>query len=312
MIEASFEAIVPTPIVAEFEAIIPREKALPVANQDVTYCDNGRYVVEAEPDTVMTKVNVEVAIPIINKEYKATSNGVSYVRADDGAMMKEVRMEVDVPNGYDLTSLGFSPDENDNFNRHYREAMVYANYVRQTYKAGDSFYNDKKLVIMPYVDTSSVTKVGAMFRNCSNLEILAQLDFSSAKGDFVQVFDYCSALEKVRVSIPLITKINFCFRGCSRATVYVDDATNVTSWAGTFQGLKKPYVRGWKAGNIVYEGTDISAESINYLIANAVSAADGATTRTLNLYAAAKANWQASENYEYYAAMAADKLITIA
>lgn len=68
MIEASFEAVVPKAINAEFEAIIPREKAFDIVNKDIHIDANGRYKVKADAGTAMTQVNVEVDIQ--PKEFK--------------------------------------------------------------------------------------------------------------------------------------------------------------------------------------------------------------------------------------------------
>ena len=56
MIGATFNAVIPTPIIAEFEAIVPREKALEVKNKNITIEQNGSYTVKADADTIMTKV----------------------------------------------------------------------------------------------------------------------------------------------------------------------------------------------------------------------------------------------------------------
>lgn len=63
MIEASFEAVVPKAINAEFEAIIPREKAFDIVNKNIHIDANGRYEVKADAGTAMTQVNVEVEVP---------------------------------------------------------------------------------------------------------------------------------------------------------------------------------------------------------------------------------------------------------
>lgn len=68
MIEASFEAVVPKAINAEFEAIIPREKAFDIVNKDIHINTNGKYEVKANDGTAMTQVNVEVDIQ--PKEFK--------------------------------------------------------------------------------------------------------------------------------------------------------------------------------------------------------------------------------------------------
>lgn len=63
MIEASFEAVAPKAINAEFEAIIPREKAFDIVNKDIYIDTNGKYEVKADAGTAMTEVKVETNIP---------------------------------------------------------------------------------------------------------------------------------------------------------------------------------------------------------------------------------------------------------
>lgn len=62
MIEATFEAVVPTPAYAEFEAIVPRERSMPIINQERYFDTNGKYEIKSEEGTAMTKVDVEVDI----------------------------------------------------------------------------------------------------------------------------------------------------------------------------------------------------------------------------------------------------------
>ena len=80
MIEASFEAVVPKAINAEFEAIIPREKAFDIVNKDIHIDANGRYEVNADAGTAMTQVNVEVDIGnLLKGSIIATGSGVNSV-----------------------------------------------------------------------------------------------------------------------------------------------------------------------------------------------------------------------------------------
>lgn len=69
----------------------------------------------------------------------------------------------------------------------------------------------------------------------------------------------------------------------------------------------------WKQTDInLAQSSKLSAESIHYIIQNAVDVADGATARTLTLHATAKTNWQNSEYYEQDLAVLSTKGITIA
>lgn len=80
--------------------------------------------------------------------------------------------------------------------------------------------------------------------------------------------------------------------------------------------LELQYIRikNWKKYNLQFpQSSKLSAESIHYIIQNAMNVEDGAEEgRTLTLHATAKTNWQNSEYYEQDLAVLSTKGITIA
>lgn len=92
----------------------------------------------------------------------------------------------------------------------------------------------------------------------------------------------------------------------------VERCTNFTNFTGNRNPSTVHFTR-WKTTNIpLAQASKLLPESINYIIEHALGEEDGATQRTLTLHATAKANWQQDAEYEKYAAMAVEKLITIA
>lgn len=137
MIDATFNAIAPTPIIAEFEAIIPREKALEVKNKNITIEQNGTYTVKADADTTMTEVGVEV----------------------------------DIDMGADLSTLGYTKEMQDKWSSIIREGIANTKKLSEEWKpqnnsVGNNFsgrgYNAGSK-FMPDIDTSSLTSLQEMF-----------------------------------------------------------------------------------------------------------------------------------------------------
>lgn len=133
-------------------------------------------------------------------------------------------------------------------------------------------------------------------------------------GDFMRG----SSAINVPVIIPNgVTGTFMAFNQCSKIP-YIDlgevsvgsFSNNVFSGCSSLATLK---FTKWGKNNIPLNMTSVlTAESIHYIIQNAMSVADGATARTLTLHATVKTNWQNSEYYEQDLAVLTDKGITIA
>lgn len=124
--------VIPESIIVEFEAIVPREGTVPVDNKSVTITENGSHEVTANPNTVMSKVDITVDVPsspsieMQDKSITITENGSYTVSADEGKAMDNVSIEVIVPVtalselSKEITENGefeYIPDENGAFSR---------------------------------------------------------------------------------------------------------------------------------------------------------------------------------------------------
>jgi hypothetical protein len=123
---------------------------------------------------------------------------------------------------------------------------------------------------------------------------------------------------KVPVIIPNgVTSATTAFNNCKNIP-YIDlgEVSNNTFSSNVFSGcssLATLKFTKWGKNNIPLNMTSVlTAESIHYIIQNAMSLAEGATARTLTLHATAKANWEASEYYQEDLAVLEAKGITIA
>lgn len=124
----------------------------------------------------------------------------------------------------------------------------------------------------------------------------------------------------------LVTDLYYAFRECFnlKAINFVIDLSELGSTGNPVQStvtafsncqeLQYVRIKNWGKYNLQFsQSTKLSAESIHYLIQNAMNVEDGAEEgRTLSLQATAKKNWQNSEYYEQDLAVLEEKGITIA
>ena len=125
------------------------------------------------------------------------------------------------------------------------------------------FANCKKLVNVPYLDTSSAGRFDSMFSGCSKIKEIPNFDSSNVT-QFQSMFSNCLSLESLPeldysnatnfyglvqnapiknfpsgLSYPNVTNIAYMFAGCKDLAVvpndFFDDLTNVTEAAGAFQ-----------------------------------------------------------------------------
>ena len=94
-----------------------------------------------------------------------------------------------------------------------------------------------KLDGTPLLDTSKVTNMDSMFRDCSNLTAIPLLDTSSAT-DMSYMFRDCSNLTAIpELNTSKVTNMAHTFQGCSTLTVIpLLDTSNVTNMVYMFQG----------------------------------------------------------------------------
>lgn len=161
-------------------------------------------------------------------------------------------------------------------------SMYGAFYQCYTLKSIDEWYTPKNKSLH---DT---------FFRCYLLTDLPIIDTTNVT-DFGRTFSNCRNLKKIELT----------------------SVKNATTFVSMFEGnvgkLEEVYFTEWlKAGISISGASLLKAESIHYIIQNAMDVADGATARTLTLHATAKTNWQNSEYYEADLAVLEKKGITIA
>lgn len=157
------------------------------------------------------------------------------------------------------------------------------------------------------------------FINCSDL-IYVEIDSHNATSLFA-LFRSCSALKKVDINTDNATAMHqLCYNCPLLEEVYLTNVDKNTNFGamfdnGTINVVTLKFSK-WKQANIALGGLQkLIPQSINYIIEHALGEEDGVTARTLTLHATAKANWMdttQNPDYDYYQAMATEKLITIA
>lgn len=105
------------------------------------------------------------------------------------------------------------------------------------YVSGDATatVDNKTITEFPRVDTSFLTSTLQMFRSCTELESLKDLDFSHAK-NMSSMFAGCSKLKEVNLYTPSATSMSSMFEGCSSLVSVELDTKNVGSMAFMFKG----------------------------------------------------------------------------
>lgn len=239
-----------------------------------------------------------------------------------GEMAEAIR-GIEGGEGFNLMSAGFTQESQNKFNEFYKNGIEYAKYVKSTLDGASGsvagvFKNDMSVVFVPELNLENVTAASNIFNGCINLEQTGKITFNEYKLGNSQVFMNCVRLSKIHLHF----KNGFgwhgnAISGCyNLREVYIDDISGLTNNIGIVsenKNVKIYNVAKWTKWNMALQYTPVLIpSSINYIIQNAISLADGATARTLTLHATAKANWEASEYYEGDMAVLNEKGITIA
>ena len=176
-----------------------------------------------------------------------------------------------------------------------------------------------KLKRLPNIlDCRNSTFLNRLINNLPSLEKFPQIKNTNN----VKTFEFCFSNIRLNVDIAINTDSAVTFYGTFYASQYksiiLTSLRNATSFTNTYtntNSLVTLKFTEWKKGDIsLAQSSLLSAESINYIIQNALENvnADGTPTRTLTLHATAKTNWQNSEYYEQDLAVLPTKGITIA
>lgn len=103
------------------------------------------------------------------------------------------------------------------------------------------FYDRQDIIIFPLIDTSNLTSITQMFRDCTRLVDIPVLDFSNVAGssNHNQVFSYCyhlskSAINNILLMCSRMTKVTsnktLSYLGVSYSNSYLGDITQYSNY----------------------------------------------------------------------------------
>ena len=250
---------------------------------DITITENGQTEIVPDTDyTGLSKVSVNTAIDTqsyydngysqgkidgkedgINEQKRKltditiTENG-SYSR-EDGYGSITVNVPTSGGGGIDLTSLGYTAQENTTINTDIHDSIAYSQSLLESYTNSTSYSGDNRitfvplfpcsgrkifnrmfsycnsLTTLPALDTSSGTNFSGMFDGCSSLKFVSQLD-TSKNTDFSYLFSNC----KILTSIPALdtkkgNNFQYMFKNCYMlSSIPALDTSNTTSISTDF------------------------------------------------------------------------------
>ena len=188
--------------------------------------------------------------------YDSTYSAVkSILAASGGDMSKEYDSTYDLvvelidiakepgEDSLDFTPAGYSEVQSEEFDQTIKEEYenqiayaktIYDNWDPNNTSAGNLFYDDRKLSICPFIDTSNVTSMVGMFRG-STIIYVPQLDTSKVT-NMTYMFYQCSTITSVpQLDTSKVTSMSGMFYGCQLLTSVPQlDTSNVTSMSEMF------------------------------------------------------------------------------
>ena len=250
----------------------------PTERLERTYVENNTYIIDGEYNGGEITVNVDTQ-DYYNQGYangrtdgktegiqeqkdkltdiSITSNG-TYTR-EDGYKSVVVNVPTSGGGGIDLTSLGYTAQENTTINTDIQESIAYSQSLLESYTNSTSYSGDNRitfvplfpcsgrkifnrmfsycnsLTTLPALDTSSGTNFSGMFDGCSSLKFVSQLD-TSKNTDFSYLFSNC----KILTSIPALdtkkgNNFQYMFKNCYMlSSIPALDTSNTTSISTDF------------------------------------------------------------------------------
>lgn len=258
--------VVPGAGVDGFKKVIVRTE-VPLKEEvekDIVITENGNTILVPDTGQSFSKVNIDVNVPIkteVAKDIVITENGNTTYTPNEGEVFNSVSVDVNVPSVDDvipyfdrkptaddagLKAIGWTDDDVNYFK--------YNNYV-YPWKAGNYKVSDvnKQIVInnmsdiktymnnpdfqyCPMFDTSGVTAMNGMFKNCSSLTSIPQLD-THIVTNMESMFENCSSLTSIpQLDTWRVTNMRSMFYHCSSLTsIPLLDTSNVEVMNGMFE-----------------------------------------------------------------------------
>lgn len=285
-------------------------------------------------------------IELEERDITIDDNGTYAITPNEGyAGMSKVDVNVGVDTLQGLNFEGvYDAEQGDEINQYYKDGIEYAKKIVREWNenitsVNQKFRNNLNIVFFPKINMENVIDAWGAFYDAKHLEYLSnKLDFSNVKVMTYTFFrcnrlktidldlssaiacldmcNLCASLEYAKLYTPLTESLENIFAGCSSLfEVHLTDVSKCGNFSNTFSNcnnLKIVKIERWKQGDINLRPTYIIPESINHIIEHSLGANEGAVERVLYMYNSEFDAWQNSPNYEYYQAMAIEKLISIA
>lgn len=206
----------------------------------------------------------------------------------------------------------FDQEQAQELNDYYKNGIAHAEKIKAENPNpnggwGSKFLSDVNLVFFPEIDLSNVTSLGNTFNSCYNLQGMpSKLNLSAKLQNLSYSWVYCYSLKFMPTDDIDCTNVGtlnntwaYCY--CLK-NINLINLQNISSFNNTFlycNQLVQIKLSGWKQANISLTfSSQLSVESIDNTIENAIDKVDGATDRTLTLHATAGANWDANSKYQ--------------
>ena len=140
----------------------------------------------------------------------------------------------------DLSAIGYDADDAKFVQDKEKANIAYSKTLYDAWDASRTsasrfYYDNRKLVYLPNIDTSNVTDMNRMFSSCYALTTIPQLDTSKVT-DMSSMFSSCYALTTIpQLDTSNVTDMNNMFNSCSALTTIPQlDTSKVTNMSSMF------------------------------------------------------------------------------
>ena len=172
-----------------------------------------------------------------SKSVTITENGTQNVTADsgyDGLSNVSVTTNVSGGGGLDWSAIGYD-GEPQAIEDGYDYAVEIKNNWTPATSLRNKFFNNRSIMFMPKVDTSSATDMEAMFGGCVSLMSVPLLN-TSAVTNMYGMFDACSSLKEIPLlDTSAVLNMRNMFKSCvALKTIPVLNTSSVTNFQQMF------------------------------------------------------------------------------
>ena len=201
----------------------------------------------------------------------------------------------------------YDKEQANEINQFYKEGIEYAKEIKKNWTDTASTTNrykyNSKLLYFPKV-THNAPK---SFLNYFQYSALSKIEDDCLDLPNVNAMSNWASytpLRRIIINAPKLTNMQNIFMVMplleyAEILSTIENVTNITNAFQYCYNLITLKIKGWRQANIdLADSSNLSVESIDRNIENAIDKVDGATDRTLTLHATAGANWDANSKYQ--------------